>query len=438
MAAEPTPSLKIHRIAFSHDRAFVSVAHEKGFSIFQTRTLEKMYELGFGGLSFAQQLFSTAAVFAVGSGETQSVSARSLHLINTSTGRADRTFMFETTVRGLQVNNKRIAVILEKEICIFNTAEMRHIHTIQTASNPDGLGTMTHGDISLLAYPAMESGCFTVYDALSCRDYCPSFSAHNTALQTLAFNSTGTFLATASGKGTIIRVFTFSGGSAQIAFEFRRGSTPAQICHLEFAPPDFGDHPLLACASKHGSVHIFKLSPECKYQPPSGVWGYLPIYTEYRGTYKWHYPSQQPNQTIITAFMSPRTILVGSHDGKIHLLELNTPDCLVKNTFTLIPSVREELSALSHQITADVAAAPPPHHHLASPSAPHSAASPSAGYGQLAHPLAADLDRHGAPSPGAAVLGGGAAGASIGGGVILGTHDVPPGASLGGGTIAQP
>jgi autophagy-related protein 18 len=42
------------------------------------------------------------------------------------------------------------------------------------------------------------------------------------------------------------------------AFSFRRGTYPAAIHCLAFSPEGY-DPPLLAAASAHGSIHIFRL-----------------------------------------------------------------------------------------------------------------------------------------------------------------------------------
>jgi autophagy-related protein 18 len=77
--------------------------------------------------------------------------------------------------------------------------------------------------------------------------------AHNSPLSCIALNNDGTLLATASEKGTIIRVFSIP--EAQKLYQFRRGSIPARIYSMSFNSTST----LLSVSSATETVHIFRL-----------------------------------------------------------------------------------------------------------------------------------------------------------------------------------
>lgn len=79
--------------------------------------------------------------------------------------------------------------------------------------------------------------------------------AHQAPLSCIAMNKEGTLLATASEKGTIIRVFEIP--SARKLYQFRRGSMPARIHCMTFNATST----LLCVSSATETIHIFKLSP---------------------------------------------------------------------------------------------------------------------------------------------------------------------------------
>jgi autophagy-related protein 18 len=77
--------------------------------------------------------------------------------------------------------------------------------------------------------------------------------AHKSPLSALAISPSGTLLATASDKGTVIRVWSVPG--AERLWQFRRGTREARIYSMSFNAVGS----LLAVSSAHDTVHIFKL-----------------------------------------------------------------------------------------------------------------------------------------------------------------------------------
>ncbi|KAL3232300.1 Autophagy-related protein 18 [Nakaseomyces bracarensis] len=77
--------------------------------------------------------------------------------------------------------------------------------------------------------------------------------AHKGEIAALAFSFDGSLIATASDKGTIIRVFNTSTGSK--LYQFRRGTYPTKIYSLSFSQ----DNMFLTVTCSTKTVHIFKL-----------------------------------------------------------------------------------------------------------------------------------------------------------------------------------
>ena len=72
----------------------------------------------------------------------------------------------------------------------------------------------------------------------------------------MVLNNEGTILATASDKGTIIRVFSVP--DAHKLYQFRRGSMPSRIFSMSFNITST----LLCVSSATDTIHIFKLGPQ--------------------------------------------------------------------------------------------------------------------------------------------------------------------------------
>jgi autophagy-related protein 18 len=82
-------------------------------------------------------------------------------------------------------------------------------------------------------------------------------AAHTSQLAAIAFSPSGKRVATASEKGTVIRVFSVvDGGSSSKLYELRRGlKRTVNIHSLSFSPCGH----FLACSSNTETVHVFKL-----------------------------------------------------------------------------------------------------------------------------------------------------------------------------------
>lgn len=100
--------------------------------------------------------------------------------------------------------------------------------------------------------PSTQPGDINIFDTLSL-SASNVIQAHKSPISYLALNSTGTLLATASDKGTVIRVWTVPG--AEKVAQFRRGSYPARIWSINFNLMST----LLAVSSDSDTIHIFQL-----------------------------------------------------------------------------------------------------------------------------------------------------------------------------------
>ena len=174
------------------------------------------------------------------------------------------------------MNRKTLVIVLEAEIYIYDISNMRLQHVIETTPNPEAIVALSpSADNSYLAYPspvpapapvpispqtppaqppstASASGDVLLFSTKSLT-VSQIIRAHKAPISALALNSTGTLLATASEKGTVIRVWGVPG--AEKLYQFRRGTREARIYSLNFNVVGT----LLAVSSAHDTVHIFKL-----------------------------------------------------------------------------------------------------------------------------------------------------------------------------------
>jgi len=154
-------------------------------------------------------------------------------------------------VLSVKLNKKRMIVALETKIYIYDMASLKLLYTLDTP-HKKGIIAFSSNDKSLLAYPSSEAGDVALFDGVNLSAL-GMFPAHKGGISALVFNDDSTLLATASDKGTVIRVFSLPHLTKM--FTLRRGSYPAIIYSICFAP----DSSQLCVSSNHDTIHIFKL-----------------------------------------------------------------------------------------------------------------------------------------------------------------------------------
>ncbi|KIH95008.1 hypothetical protein SPBR_03728 [Sporothrix brasiliensis 5110] len=256
-------------VTFNQDHSCLAVGTSKGFRIYHTDPFSKIFSSYDGSVSIIEMLFSTSLVAMV-------LSPRHLVIQNTKRASVICELTFPSAVLAVRLNRKRLAVVLEDEIYLYDIANMSLLYTIATSPNPSAICCLSpSSDNCYIAYPlpkpredrdekrpshapplssyiAPTSGEVLIFDAITLKAV-NVIEAHRSPLSCIAINGDGTLLATASETGTIIRVFSVPKG--QKLYQFRRGTYPSTIYSMSFNQ----DSSLLCVSSTSDTVHIFRL-----------------------------------------------------------------------------------------------------------------------------------------------------------------------------------
>jgi autophagy-related protein 18 len=209
-------------------------------------------------------LFCTSLVALVGAGEHPSFSPKRLQIVNTKRQSIICELTFASTIIIVKLNRKRLVVGLEEHIYVYDISNMKLLHTIDTSPNPNGYlfnaalcALSSLSDSCYIAYPSNASstvGELLLFDAVNLQAV-NIIQAHKSPLSCISFNYGGTMVATASDKGTVIRVFSVPGGEK--LFQFRRGTYTARIYSMAFDVAST----MLCVSSETDTVHVYKIEP---------------------------------------------------------------------------------------------------------------------------------------------------------------------------------
>jgi len=162
---------------------------------------------------------------------------------------------FKTQVKGVRLRRDRVIVVLENKVFVYNFADLKLLAQIDTFVNPTGLCAVCPAkDTMVMVALGEKEGQVRVLNYS--RNQSRIVDAHNNSISQMALSMDGSKLATASARGTLVRVFDTSNGK-QIQ-EFRRGANPAVIHSLAFNKSGTA----LCLSSDKGTIHIYSCNAD--------------------------------------------------------------------------------------------------------------------------------------------------------------------------------
>ncbi|KAI6204110.1 hypothetical protein M3Y94_00634400 [Aphelenchoides besseyi] len=242
-------------VSFNQDCTSLSVGHEDGYALYSLKSLEHLEKVHEGKspqrVYVVERLFGSSLITLVSMEQSRKLSVYHYQKNNEICSHG-----YSSAILSVRLNRKRVIVCLEESIHVHNIMDMRLLHVIKdTPSNPLGLLDLSADENNCyLAYPgSAATGHVHIFDADSLTAAC-GFAAHDGPLAAMSFNSDGKKIATASQKGTVIRVFDVLTGTR--LFEFTRGMKRCVTIHsLAFN----ADSTLLCSSSNTETIHVFSL-----------------------------------------------------------------------------------------------------------------------------------------------------------------------------------
>lgn len=339
-------------ITFNQDYSSIAIGTKSGYNLY---TLDNdidqlhrtFHDEEHTDICIVERLFSSSLVVIV-----SLLSPRKLRLYHIKKRTEISIHSYTNTILSVKLNRKRLIICLEDQLYIHSLKDDLNVKWVirNIPPNPNGLFALSpREDRCYLAYPASQrSGEVQIFDTVELKNKI-LIPAHDNPLAALSFNQQSTMLASASEKGTVIRVHSVDEG--QCLYEFRRGyARCVDIYSLSFSL----DSLFLAASSSTETVHIFKLDQTKDEQsalvPNQSTWGsYLGRALVQSSTYisshvsdmlhQWRsfatcrLPFKQlKNVCAITTIDKQPRVLVVSSEGYLYIYDLDVNeggDCIL-------------------------------------------------------------------------------------------------------------
>ncbi|AAS50961.2 ABR189Wp [Eremothecium gossypii ATCC 10895] len=244
--------------------------------------------------NFVTEMLFATSLIAVVNRDQGLQKARKLRIVNTKRKTTICELTFPHEVVDIVMNRKRMCVLLSSDqIFIYDISCMKLLQTISVLEDKLKMAVSDQGHVSTSVVGRQLQGetsmvrialcsddksilCYTaycrtnknsyilndlvVYDALNMTPLNYLNTVHKGNVACLCISNDGKMVATASDKGTIVRIFstgdenTLQSGNT-LLHEFRRGTRPCSIYEMKIDPT----RRYLACVGHTDTIHIFDL-----------------------------------------------------------------------------------------------------------------------------------------------------------------------------------
>jgi len=251
-------------IRFNQDTSAFSCAFEDGARLFHLEPIREAAhytEEVVGSLSQVEMLYNTNMVAMVAGGRKPKFADNTLMIYDDAAGKMVLEITLSSPILSVRMKKDKIILVTRNQISVFSFPNKpRKLFSMDTRDNPLGLcevSPLRFGEREVMVFPGFKTGSIQLVDLFSTEQKVSSapvvVNAHKNSVVCLAINQAGNLVATASSKGTLVRIWD-THRRVQLV-ELRRGADQARIYCINFSHTD----EWLCCSSDKGTVHIFAL-----------------------------------------------------------------------------------------------------------------------------------------------------------------------------------
>ncbi|OIS96521.1 autophagy-related protein 18a, partial [Nicotiana attenuata] len=205
-----------YHVSFNQDCSCFAFGTDRGFGVFTCDPFCESfcrYFENMGGVGIIEMLFRSNILAFVGRGDHPQYPRNCKVMIwDDNQSRCISELCFRSEVRRIRLRQDCIVVVLEQKIFVYHISNLKLLFQIETVANPKGLCEVSQAASPLVfVCPGLQKGQVRVehYASKSAK----VIVAHDSVLACFALMREGNLLATASTKGTLIRIFSMLEGT---------------------------------------------------------------------------------------------------------------------------------------------------------------------------------------------------------------------------------
>lgn len=269
--------------SFNQDYSYFACGTTSGFKVFNTNPLKEneKWEFREGGVGCVDMFYKCQYLAFVGGGHVPAFPRNKVMIWDACVRKVVVELPFCSDVLDVRLCEKHIVVVCIDRIKLLTfSLKPKRLHEYETYENPAGICQVSssRSDVTVLCYPSKFLGQIHLVRLDETYESPKIIHAHESEIACLALNRCGARLATASRKGTLIRIFDTKTGEK--LRELRRGASTAMIYCMNFN----NNSTMLCVSSDHGTIHIFACGEQTDAAPQSFLTQLSSMYTQFLPT----------------------------------------------------------------------------------------------------------------------------------------------------------
>ena len=241
------------KVFLNSTNKYACIATDIGFTIYSIHPLKKILSREIqGGVSIIKMLDESNIFLFVGRADNGPYPYNKFIIWDDNKKLVLGEILYNQRIQNIDVTQKHIYVQTDKKLYIYQFDNLLLLKQIDCNNTSNFVISNKNNEI--VVYPTLNVGEIGILNMKDETSF--TIQAHNSNIENVIIDNEGSYIATASEKGTIIRLYEVL--SKKLVNEFRRGTEYVNIVQLAFHQ----NMSMLLVGSDKGSIHIFNTEIE--------------------------------------------------------------------------------------------------------------------------------------------------------------------------------